>query len=672
MAVDFSLLGQTPDVVGTLTKGFAAGQALAREQVVRNAFAKLGTDPAGAQADLLRVGAIPEATALSNLQYQQVQRSLLSAAYARLGLGTTVPNAITGAMPAAAPAADPTMDATAAPGIVAHAPPGQPGADGSAPQELPHPTEFTPDQAAHALQLTHAFDALGMEVSGLPYEARKARILAEKPQLLAQGIPEQQIDTFDPTDANIATLHNDMAQMRGMLPPTASVTAGQMGQGAPAPAPAAPGQPAPAAPANGGGFNLMDPNTQQGLQALSIADPQAAGPLISLGTATMPKFEGGRPGAPIIDGHTGKITRYSANAEGIQYDVDGNGNVTGSHVVPGFNDANAAFQRSAAAAKAEGEGAGQLSHAGPIARAKASGEAAGKLPYAGPLAQAEAGGRGAGEAPYQLITVQMPPDEQHPGGYTAQMTLDQFKTYQGSAAAPAGGTPAGGGAAPAAGAPRAVLGQSGGPGAEQFAKADADAYSKTVATVADPTTINSLQNGIGSARQAVIAAQAINPNAFTPKEAKVAAMLNSVGLDSSRANDLAYYKSLIPQVTKGSFTTFPRLEKEFELVKDAIPQLSTPRDAAALTFATIAARKAKDLAYSQFASQYQGTPSQRALNQAWQASPQAKASIFADPVFRNLTMDGKPAVFINPTPHNGHTYGVFRPGTPNAQTFLVQ
>lgn len=662
MTVDWGILQPQPAVADTYLKGFTQGQAMAKDQVVRSAFAKLATDPAGAQADLLRVGAIPEASAIANLQNQQAQRSLLTAAYAKLGFGPNAPNAITGqpaVQPAAqpAPAADPTFDATAAPGNVAHPPigaDGQPAPAGQAPQDVPHPSDLNPDQAAHALDMSHAFDALGMEVAGLPYADRMARIAAEKPQLLAKGVPEQAIDGFDPTDENIAKIHGEMAQLRGMLPPTAAASFPGGGQQAATPAggqvqPTA--QPSPAQPATGGGFNLLDPNTQQGLQALSIVDPQAAGPMISLGTAVMPGFEGGRPGAPIIDKHTGKITGFAPEADGRQMVSDGQGGWK-MVVLPGATEAGSQIARSTAAATAEGKGAGELSHAGALAHVTAS-------------------GKGAGEAPYQLITVQMPPDEQHPGGFTAQMTLDQFKAYQGGGSA--GGTGGGGAPGAASGGPHAALGQSGGPGAEQFAKTDADAYSKTVATVADPTTINGLQNGITSARQAVIAAQAINPNAFTPREANVAAVLNSVGLDSARANDLAYYKSLIPQVTKGSFTTFPRLEKEFELVKDAIPQLSTPRDAAALTFATIAARKAKDLAYSQFASQYQGTPSQRALNQAWQASPQAQASIFADPVFRNLTMDGKPAVYINQTAApNGHIYGVFRPNTPNQQTFLVQ
>lgn len=617
--IDWGLAKPGVDPVSAYVGGLKTGTDLAQQAKARQAFQ--GYDPENPLPTvnaLLQVGAVPEATAVSNIAYQTQQRKLLA-----MGMNGLINPS--GALPAA-PAATPVSGSSPA----AAPAPGAPSAPQAAAQ--PDPASLTPDQKAHAMQTADTFDQIGVQLAGLPYEQRKAALAAETPALVARGLPADQISSFDPTDDNIAMVHQQVAQLRGQLsaPAAGSAPVVQV-PGAPGEAQGAPAAaPAQSAPAGGPALDLRNPNTQRSLEAMALGGGNID-PLVALGTATMPKYDATRSGL-VYDERTGKFTNSGPNEQGIAYDIDPNtGDVIGAHNVPGYVEASATQVGTKAAA-----------------------EAAGKLPYVGATSRAEAGGEGAGKAPFEMVHVKMPADATHPGGYEADMTLAQFKAM-------------GGGAAPGAGA-----GSSAGPGAEAFAKTDADAYSKTLATVGDPTTMIGYQNKAQVAQQAVNAAMAINPNAWTPGSKAVANALNVVGLDSKKANDLSYYSSLIPQVTRGSFATFPRLEKEFELVKDAIPSLKTPRDAAALTFASIAATNNRNAAYSRFATQYDGPPSQRALNKAWLANPQSQTSLFADPVFKNLTIDGKPAVYVNPTPApNGHVYGVFRPGSANAQTFLV-
>lgn len=690
--INYSAL-QQPNFLNSALQAFQAGRGLAQQRGVQNALAKAGTDPDGAEADLIRYGDLPTAVGIANLGYIGQQRKIIGQAY----------NALLPSGQQPAPAQPPAPSAPAAAPIDPNAPqaaPAAPGAPSAAPAAPVDPANFNPDQTAHALQTADTMDQLGVELSGLPYPQRAARLQQEMPNLLARLGPgaAQQIQSFDPTDANIAQVHQGMAQLRqqlgaaggvanslggsvatqgaGATPAVADAsqpTAGPMSQPAPAdpnapPAPASstgvpvggvvpnavpPPSATPAAqpqPAAGGaapaptapiaGLNLHDPNQQRAIMALQIAGVDVA-PLIALGTANLPKYTAVRPGGMVFDDTTGRWIDSAPNAEGVHVQVNQDGTIGGADTVPGYSQAEAGF----AANKAQ---------------AMASGDAAGRLPYVGPTAQAQAGGAGAGAAPYNLITVNMPADASHPGGYTAQMTLDQFKALKGSGLAGTTG-----------------IGQGAGPAAEQFGDVDAQAFGHLQATVASPQNITEIQNKVQAAQQAVHAAMALNPNEFTPQTKAAADIMNSLGLQSDQANNLNYYASLIPKVTEGDFPAGPAGEKDSEAVKEAVTSLKTPRDAAALTFATIAATQNKELAYSKFAAggpgQYNGPPSERAINQAWLASSDANASIFADPVFRGLTIGGKPAVMVGNRPlADGHVYGIFRPGTPFAQTFMVQ
>lgn len=622
--VDFSPLLKQQDPIGAYVGGLQTGRALGKQNALLSAMQNY--DPANSgptiQA-LIKSGNVDQAGALSQIQYQQQQRALLGAGLnAFLGGGAGAPAApATAAAPAAALPTPGDATPAAAP-------------------SLPHPSQLNPDQQAHALQTADTFDQLGLQLSQLPYEQRKAALAQETPALVARGLPADQIANFDPTDENIAAVHGQIAQLRsqiagagapdqGVAPAAAQVVA------APGGAPTAP-TPGSASPASA--IDLRNPNIVRGLEMMQLGGGDIA-PLVSLATATTPKVDARRPGSFGYDQY-GNITG-PRTADGR---IMGTPNPDGTVAV--FDPKTGGFSVEAAP--------GGVQAQTDIAQGKGVGEGAARLQFAGPIARATAGGTAAGEAPYKEVEIS------NPDGSTTKGTLSVVDGK--SIFTPIG---AGQGTAPGAGTSQPT-------GEAQYAKDDAAAFSKTIATEADPQTIMGYQRSAATAQQAVNAAMAINPNEFTPKVKQVADVLNGLGLDSSKANDLNYYASIIPQVTRTTFKTFPRLEKEFETVKAAIPGLKTPRDAAALTFASIAATNNQNAAFANFATNYTGPHSQDALNKAWAASPQAHTSIFADPVFKTLTMDGKPAVYINQTPHNGHVYGVFRPGTPNAQTFLVQ
>lgn len=633
--INWGLLQQPTSPVAAYVGGLQTGKQLGQQQHVLDALKTYDpTNPTPTVNSLLQVGAIPEASGIAQVGFQNQQRQILSQGM----------NALLQSQQPPQPAAP-------------QAPPAQPAPTQAAPTD---PSQLNPDQQAHALQTADLFDQVGIQLSQMPYEQRKAALAAATPSLVARGISADQIAGFDPTDQNLAAAHEQIAQLRGQIggngQPMQTTTdtspapvADPSGAGAvPVVAPAAaapqvaatgPGAPqvaASPAPAGGPAINLRDPATVHAIEMMSMGGANVD-PLIALGNANLPKYSATRSGI-VFDENTGKFVRGGPNEQGIAYDVDGSGNVSAAHNVPGYVDASAVQ-----------------------AATKAAAEAAGKLPYAGPTAQAESGGHAAGEAPYEVQEIHNSDGTTSKGVLSVVNGKTVWTPLQPSAAASAAGAGSGGN-----------FNTSITPNAKSFQEKDADAFSHTVSTVGDPSTMIGYQNKAATATQAVNNAMALDPNAGTPFQAKLANILNIAHLDGKQANNLSYYASLIPQVTRGSFATFPRLEKEFELVKDAIPSMATPRDAAALTFATIAAVNNRNAAYSKFVAGYKGDTSQRALNQAWLASPQSQTSLFADPVFKNLTMGGKPAVYVNPTPApNGHTYGVFRPGTPQAQTFLV-
>jgi hypothetical protein len=378
------------------------------------------------------------------------------------------------------------------------------------------------------------------------------------------------------------------------------------------------------------GINIRDPRTQRFLAALDLVGNPAGKTLTDLGIAVAPKYSAARPGGMAMDETTGQFVGPSVPQDGT-YNVPLQGGGFRNVAVPGAS-VNAAAQ------------------AGAVAGGKVAGESVGKLPYAGPLAAATAGGTAAGKAPFDLVDVPMQ------DGSTVKMPLQSFLALKKSGQFPG-------------------LGQGQSTAEAQYAKQDADAFAKSQTLYADPAAVMKMQNAHDITLQALHSAQALSPNAFTAASGQAAAIGNALGIPgaSTLANNVSTYRALLPQVLRGTFTTFPRLEKEFEVVKSASANVNTPKDAASILLATQAAIHERNLAYSDFLANWKGAPSQQAVNRAFNNSPAGQASMFASPAFQGLTINGKPAVLIGNRPlKDGRTYGVFMPGTANAQSFVAQ
>lgn len=483
-----------------------------------------------------------------------------------------------------------------------------------------------PDAIAQAGQRLERVDTTTQLLQSIPYgPERKAALAQAAPNLAQLGLDPAKVAAFDPTDQNLDGIRQQIAQAHAQIgtTPGAGVAPAAPDQGAPAPV-AAP-SPAdassnPSAPSATptAGMNIYDPATQNALGLMTLGSPQIGGALTALGAAVAPKFGGGeRPGSAIIDQHTGKIVGFAPNTDGMQIHVDGQGNIIGVTKVPGYQDAEVGYQGALAGAKTHGEKAAA--------------------------------------APYDVQEYSL-----GPGKGTVKLTLDQFKALKASGQMPS-------------------LGQTQSPGAETNQKADAENFAKEVDAHGGPA-IMGLQNARTVTEQAIHLAQNLNPNAGTELTGHIVGAINAAtggNIGAKQANDIATYQALLPQVMRGTFTTFPRLDKEFHIISQASASVNTPKDAATIILATQAAVQARNLAYAQFVDQYASgpgaLPSKTALTHAFLQTPAAQASIFADPIWRGLKLGGQPAVQVGTTPYkDGHIYGVFMPHTPQAQTFLVR
>lgn len=598
---------QTPDFLGGALKAQAAG----RQQAAINALKGYSTDPAGTIQRLISAGDVQSAGALATLGYQQQQRDLLAQGA----------RALFGQPGQAAPQAQPQPGGA----------PGQPPA--AADPSAPGASQSSPVDPVAAGQRLEQLDTTAQLLSSVPYGPERKQALQQAvPELTKLGFAPDQIAGFDPTDQALESIREQVAKAHQQLgtdpaasspapadqtvsPPAPAIEAGAPQAEAPAQdqPPAAP-QAAPAA-AQPGTMNIYDPRTQQALGLISMGAPQIGSALVNLGAAVAPKFSGGeRPGSAIIDQHTGRPVGFAPNTEGVQYVVDGQGNVIGVRSIPGYAGAAANYEAQVTGAKTHAE------------------HAAG--------------------APYEMVTVELP------DGSKVQMTLDQFKAVKSSNMMPS-------------------LGVSQTPGDEEYQKDDAKYFADEV-NAHGAQAIMGLQNARSVTEQAIHLAQTLQPNAGTELMGNLAGAVNAATgghIGAKEANQVSTYEALLPQVLRGTLGggSWPRLDKEFHVIAAASAGVNTPKDAAQILLATQAATQARNLAYANFVANYQGPHSKTALTKAWMAQPAANASIFSDPVWRGVTIDGKPAVRVGDRPlPDGHVYGVFMPGTPNAQTFMVR
>lgn len=115
--------------------------------------------------------------------------------------------------------------------------------------------------------------------------------------------------------------------------------------------------------------------------------------------------------------------------------------------------------------------------------------------------------------------------------------------------------------------------------------------------------------------------------------------------------------------------------RDAKIITESMPNLSTPRQAGAVYFAMESASATKEAQRQEFFQNWQGEPRKSAMQRAWSETPEAKRSIFQDPTFARLQLNGHPAVVQ--VERNGTKYGIYMPYlpngkvNPNAQTFRV-
>ncbi len=192
----------------------------------------------------------------------------------------------------------------------------------------------------------------------------------------------------------------------------------------------------------------------------------------------------------------------------------------------------------------------------------------------------------------------------------------------------------------------------------------------------------SIQSDINARDQSLAAAhmaQTLNPSNLTPWLAKNANTLNGLGIKiaAKDANNLSTYQTLVAQNLKSAIAVYPKNMGEFHAIQNAVADAKSPGDAAALALTETAAIHDAAQRQKQFrvdwAAQNPGKYSERDFQTAWAKQPGANQSVFASPLFRDLKINGKPAVTVYPQPYtDGHVYGIFMPGTPQKTPFRVR
>jgi hypothetical protein len=194
------------------------------------------------------------------------------------------------------------------------------------------------------------------------------------------------------------------------------------------------------------------------------------------------------------------------------------------------------------------------------------------------------------------------------------------------------------------------------------------------ALAADESRTGKIQSEIDNANRALATLKGINTNAGTGAYKALVDGLNAAGIPfaAKDANNLTLYQSSLNQMVADNGRAFPGrfTDKDLGLTKGVMAQLTSPRDAAAVLIATKAATTNREKSYLDGIRSYNGYSQRDYDNGFAQSTP---GSLFADPAFQNVTVNGRPFVQIGTQPHtDGHVYGVIMPGTKQAQTFLVK
>lgn len=218
------------------------------------------------------------------------------------------------------------------------------------------------------------------------------------------------------------------------------------------------------------------------------------------------------------------------------------------------------------------------------------------------------------------------------------------------------------------------------PGEIEAQKVDYTAGAGTIAGAGDAKI--KAANSARQYQQAVDDALALDTNDLTSFKLGTAKILRSLGVQNPDlekfTNTADGYRMLTTQMVlplAKELGSNPS-NRDAKIIQDSMPGLRTPRQTAVTMFSQQAALQNKEAARQDFFANYAGPQSKSAMTRAWNQSPEAKRSIFQDPVWQKLQIDGHPAVVYKQK--GGKTYGIYLPyaadGKPNprAQVFEAQ
>ena len=387
--------------------------------------------------------------------------------------------------------------------------------------------------------------------------------------------------------------------------------------------------------------NIRDPKVQQALIAAENAG-------VDVGTI-LKMMDMGRPKWNV---DSGSGTAYDENAAASP-GVFARPTVLGDQLINASDPNN--INRVASKAPVAGAVPGQIDQQGNVLTWRMPGETANAI-------AAASGAETAGKRNETFYSV---PQED---GSTAFVTGGQFLGR--------GGGGGGYGAGPA-GAPR--LGVSQNPGQRKAQELDFTAGATAISGAAEAGA--KAEGNARNSTQAFNDILALNPNDATGFQLGIAKALRSIGITNPNmeqfVNTADGYRMLTTQMVlpmAKELGSNPS-NRDAKIIQDSMPGLRTPRQAGAVMFAMQAATANKEAARQRFYGGYTGEQSKSALTRAWGGTPEAKRSIFQDPIFERLMLDGHPAVTYSE--RNGKRYGVFHPYkadgsiNPGAQVFEV-
>lgn len=185
--INWNILAQAPDAGQAFAQGFAGGQQMRRQAATENALRAYATNPNDPGA----VNALLAVDPRLGLQAQQMSRQLQTETRRRDAGRLYASGDKKGAQAAAVASGD--FDLANA------------------------FLQLGENEQKAAVAKTRAAAPVLMSAAKLPYEQRRQVIEAAKPTLVAQGWTAEDIDAFDPTDANIEGLASSVMTVEQVL-----------------------------------------------------------------------------------------------------------------------------------------------------------------------------------------------------------------------------------------------------------------------------------------------------------------------------------------------------------------------------------------------------------------------------------------------------------------------